>query len=196
MSDELVVTTILSLLAGVWAIFLIPALGLWALQIVANWKLYEKANENGWAAVIPFYTDYTMYKICWGNGWFFLLTFVPIANIVIHIITMIKLSNAFGKDGGWACGLIFLNLIFLCIMAFSSEYQYVGVPGEGNSAAGTDSSGDYQNPYSQTGYQQSSQGSQYYYQQPSASRSAKYCPYCGVALEGTPKFCHKCGKPL
>ncbi len=186
---------VFSLVASIWAICLIPSLAFLALRIVANWKLFEKANENGWAAVIPFYTDYTLYKICWGNGWFFLLIFVPVANLVIHIITMIKLSQAFGKDGGWACGLIFLNLIFLCIMAFSSDYQYVGVPGEA-STGGENTASGFQNPYSQGSYQQSAQNSQYYYQQASSSDAPKFCPYCGTSLEGNPKFCHKCGKQL
>ena len=53
---------------------------------------------------------------------------IPIANAVIAIITLVKLAKAFGKGGGWACGLIFLEPIFICIMAFDGNIQYVGVP--------------------------------------------------------------------
>ncbi len=97
------------------------------LAIVAMWMIFVKANEPGWAAIIPFYNLYVLFKITWGSGWKFLLMLIPIANIVFAILTMIKLAKAFGKGGGFAVGLIFLSLIFYCILAFGSA-QYVGVP--------------------------------------------------------------------
>lgn len=77
---------------------------------------------------MPFYNAYVLFKITWGSGWKFLLMLIPIANAVIAIITLVKLAKAFGKGGGWACGLIFLEPIFICIMAFDGNIQYVGVP--------------------------------------------------------------------
>ena len=95
--------------------------------IIAMWKIFEKAGEPGWAAVIPFYNAYILFKITWGNGWKFLLLLIPIANIVISIITMVKLAKAFGKSGGFAVGLIFLGPIFMLILGFG-DAQYLGVP--------------------------------------------------------------------
>ena len=97
------------------------------LGIIAMWKVFEKAGEPGWAALIPFYNAYVLFKITWGNGWKFLLMLIPIANIVILIITMVKLAKAFGKDGGFAVGLILLSIIFMCILAFGKA-EYQGVP--------------------------------------------------------------------
>jgi len=97
------------------------------LGIVAMWKIFEKAGEPGWAAIIPFYNLYVLFKITWGSGWKFLLLLIPIANIVFLIITMVKLAKAFGKSGGFAVGLIFLSIIFYCILAFDQS-QYLGVP--------------------------------------------------------------------
>ena len=97
------------------------------LAIVAMWKIFEKAGEPGWAAIIPFYNIYVLFKITWGNGWKFLFLLIPIANIVFAIITMVKLAKAFGKSGGFAVGLIFLSIIFYCILAFDQS-QYLGVP--------------------------------------------------------------------
>ncbi|MBN2878528.1 MAG: hypothetical protein JXN65_02765 [Clostridia bacterium] len=97
------------------------------LGIVAMWKLFTKAGEPGWAAIIPLYNAYVLFKITWGNGWKFLLMLIPIVNIVIAIMTMVKLAQAFGKDGGFAVGLIFLSIIFYCILAFGDS-EYVGVP--------------------------------------------------------------------
>jgi hypothetical protein len=103
------------------------SLAIAVLGIVAMWKIFEKAGEPGWAAIIPFYNVYVLFKITWGNGWKFLLLLIPIANIVFLIITMVKLAKAFGKTGGFAVGLIFLSVIFYCILAFDKS-QYLGVP--------------------------------------------------------------------
>ena len=105
----------------------ILSLAIAVLGIVAMWKVFEKAGEPGWAAIIPFYNLYVLFKITWGNGWKFLFLLIPVANIVFAIITMVKLAKAFGKSGGFAVGMIFLSVIFWCILAFG-DAQYIGVP--------------------------------------------------------------------
>ena len=166
-----------------------------ALVIVALWFLFVKAKEPGWAAIVPFYNTFVLFKITWGNGWLFLLMLIPIANIVIYIITMVKLANAFGKGGGWACGLIFLPIIFLPITAFSKEIVYVGVPdktaayGPGYGQPGYQQP-DYQSPYSPD-YQNPQHNN---LQQPLAESSPKYCASCGAQLVSNEKYCPKCGK--
>jgi hypothetical protein len=42
------------------------------LAIIGMWKVFEKAGEPGWAAIIPFYNAYVLFKITWGEGWMFL----------------------------------------------------------------------------------------------------------------------------
>ncbi len=105
----------------------ILSLALAVLAIVAMWKIFEKAGKPGWAAIIPFYNVYVLFEITWGNGWKFLFLLIPVAGFVFAIITMVKLAKAFGKSGGFAVGLIFLSIIFYCILAFDQS-QYLGVP--------------------------------------------------------------------
>lgn len=93
--------------------------------IVCWWKIFTKAGRPGWAAIIPFYNYYVMFDIAWGNGILFLLMLVPIVNVVMMIILMVKLAGAFGKSGGFAVGLIFLSIIFLPILAFGDS-TYIG----------------------------------------------------------------------
>lgn len=115
-------------LIGIWKLIMdywVLSLGLMILLIVAKWKIYEKAGEEGWKSIIPFYSDYILYKIVWGNGWLFLLLCIPFVGIVINIICMVKLSKAFGQSGAFAVGLIFLPNIFLLILGFGS-YTYIG----------------------------------------------------------------------
>ncbi len=54
----------------------------------------------------------------------FYILFV-IAIFVTMIILYCKLANAFGQGGGFAVGLIFLPVIFIPIIAFSSNIQYM-----------------------------------------------------------------------
>lgn len=96
------------------------------LLIICYWKLYEKANEPGWAAIVPFYNTYVLFKMAFGNGWMFLLLLVPIVNIVFAIMLPFKLAKAFGKSSGFGVGLWLLPIIFYPLLAFSSN-KYVGV---------------------------------------------------------------------
>lgn len=95
------------------------------LVIVACWMIYKKAGEPGWASIVPFYNNYVLFKITWGDGWKFLLLLIPIVNAVVSIITQIKLARAFGKGGGFAIGLIFLPFIFIPVLALDDS-EYIG----------------------------------------------------------------------
>lgn len=110
--------------AGLGVGWMLVILAMAVLMIVAMWRIFAKAGEAGWKAVIPFYNTYILYKITWGNGLYFLLLLIPCANFVIQIITSVKLAKVFGKGIGFTLGLIFLGPIFQLILAFdSSEYQ-------------------------------------------------------------------------
>jgi len=95
-------------------------------MIIALWKVYEKAGRPGWGAIIPFYNYYLLFDIAWGKGILFLLMLVPCVNVVVYIICMIKLAQAFGKSVGFGIGLAFLSPIFLLILGFG-DAQYIGV---------------------------------------------------------------------
>ena len=94
--------------------------------IVCEWKMFEKAGEPGWAALIPFYDTYVMFKIAFGNGWLFLLLLVPIVNIYFAIAISFKLAKAYGQGTGFGFGLLLLGAIFEAIIAFDNSIEYVG----------------------------------------------------------------------
>ena len=68
-----------------------------------------------------------------------------IVALVMSILCCVGLSHAFGKGAGFACGLIFLNVIFICIIAFNKKIVYVGNGYSNN---------NYYNPYGSNGYGQ------------------------------------------
>ncbi|MCQ4794473.1 DUF5684 domain-containing protein [Anaerofustis stercorihominis] len=93
------------------------------LLIIAWWRIFEKAGEAGWKALIPLYNTYILYKISMGSGWYFILLMIPFVNIAVYILMCMGLARSFGKGIGFTLGLIFLSNIFMLILGYgSSEY--------------------------------------------------------------------------
>ncbi len=94
------------------------------LQIIATWRIYEKAGQPGWASIIPFYNFYVLLKIVGKPDWWLIWIFIPPAYPVVLIWTTNLLSKSFGKGVGFTLGLIFLSIIFYPILGFgNAEYQ-------------------------------------------------------------------------
>ena len=98
------------------------------LGIVVFWKIFTKAGEAGWKSIVPFLNLYTLVKIADGKGIKFLLFLIPIVNVIFGFMLYIRLAKAFGKSTGFGIGLIFLNFIFVLILAFG-DAQYIGPRG-------------------------------------------------------------------
>lgn len=110
---------------GLIVFWLLLVVGLAALMIVSRWKLFIKAGKPGWASIVPFYNSYVLCEIVFGQGLLFLLSFVPFVASVFGIICNYQLGKAFGKDVGFALGLIFFPIIFMPILAFGDS-RYIG----------------------------------------------------------------------
>jgi hypothetical protein len=94
------------------------------IAIVAYWKIFTKAGEEGWKSIIPIYNIVVLLKIVGRPWWWLLLMLVPFVNFVVAIVVMNDLSKSFGHGVGFTLGLIFLSFIFYLILAFgSSQYQ-------------------------------------------------------------------------
>ena len=93
------------------------------ITLIATWMMFKKAGEAGWAAIIPFYNAYILFKIATGKGIKFLWLLVPIAG---EIILAKELAKAFGKGTGFAVGLFLLLPIFVWILGFGkAEYKKI-----------------------------------------------------------------------
>lgn len=111
--------------SGVMIVYSLFCLALAIVMLVAMWKIFVKAGKPGWACIVPFYSQYCLFDIAMGNGWLFLLSFVPCVNFVMTIICYLKLAKAFGKGTGFGLGLIFLGPIFTMILGFGKA-EYIG----------------------------------------------------------------------
>lgn len=99
------------------------------LYIISAWKVFTKAGQPGWAAIIPIYNIYIMTKIGGKPGYWTLLCLIPILNFVFAIWLLNMISKSFGKDEGFTAGLLFLGFIFWPILAFGSA-KYLGPYGD------------------------------------------------------------------
>ena len=91
------------------------------IAIVAGlWKVFEKAGQPGWAAIIPIYNLYVLTQIAGKPWWWLLLCFIPLVNVVIFFLLSMAVAANFGKDVAFAVGLFFLGFIFYPILGFGS----------------------------------------------------------------------------
>ena len=188
----------LSLLFIFLFLLIIAALALVIIHIIALWKIFEKAGEPGWAALVPIYNGFVLLKIVGMNPWWILIVFganmltqilsqigrlsefgflillpVSLLNMAISlyviITTSINLSRSFGKDNSFAIGLILVSPIFYAMLGFGQE-QYVGP-----------------NPVKDL-----------FFKDPDySSNDVRYCLGCGKRIfDETMKFCPHCGKSL
>lgn len=134
------------LLAGLGTISIL-VIGWYILQVVAYWKIFEKANEPGWKAIVLFYNTYTQYKFTWNTQAFWIVliggivggilqeategipsllgTLIMLIVAIFNIISLNKLAKAFGHGVGFTIGLFFLNPIFMLILGFGRD-EYIG----------------------------------------------------------------------
>jgi Family of unknown function (DUF5684) len=130
--------TLASTNGGVVAILVIVYIAVIVFEIASLWKVFVKAGQPGWAAIIPIYNLYILLRVI-GRPWWWLLllivgVIVPFVGwillVVAGIVIAIDLSKSFAKSSGFAVGLFFLNFIFIPILGFG-DAQYVGPAGSG-----------------------------------------------------------------
>lgn len=109
-------------------IFGLIYLGLLIFIVAVYWKILTKAGEDGWKCLVPFYNGWVYAEIVGRPGWWGLLLFVPLVNIVFSILLAIDLAKSFGKDPAFAVGIVLLGPVFMGILAFGSA-QYLGPAG-------------------------------------------------------------------
>ncbi|HVM87832.1 MAG TPA: DUF5684 domain-containing protein [Puia sp.] len=111
--------------AGFLLIFTIIVLIIAIIVIAGMWKVFEKAGQQGWKAIIPIYNIYILTKIAGKPGWWTLLCCIPYLNIVFIVWLYNMISKSFGKSEGFTVGLVFLGIIFWPILGFGNAH-YLG----------------------------------------------------------------------
>ena len=105
-------------------LFVLIYIGIIVLMITSVWKVFTKANQPGWAAIVPIYNIIIMLEVAKKPTWWVAMYFIPIANFIFMIMTLNGISKNFGKDEGFTVGMVFLGIVFWPILAFGNA-QYV-----------------------------------------------------------------------
>ena len=94
------------------------------IEIAAVWRIFVKAGDRGWKAIIPIWNTLIVLKIVGRPWWWIFLYIIPIVWWIVYIIVYYDLAKSFGKGVGFAVGVILLPFIFVPILGFGSS-QYV-----------------------------------------------------------------------
>ena len=115
------------------------------LQIAGLWKMFEKAGEEGWKAIIPFYNYVVLSQLVGVTPWWLLvvgigyaLCCIPFVNFIAWLPTMaacyyyfiivaIGTARSFGKEDAWAVGFFLVPFVFYPLIGFKKEEKYLGV---------------------------------------------------------------------
>lgn len=177
----------LSFFFAIFLMMLIIALAITTIMIIAMWRILSKAGEPGWGALIPIYGQYLLCKIIGVNPWWLLiiicspmLNIVPLlgtlasAAVVIYFLVLfsVSLARSFGKEDGFAVGLVLVPPIFYLMLAFGSA-KYVG-PKPMDDIIFNKINGNTNNN--------------------NTSGDSKFCTNCGAKLTQDTNFCPYCGK--
>ena len=110
--------------------------------VVGLWMMFQKMNEPGWKAIIPFYNQYILCEKTMRNPWYWVRLFIviiPVIGWIAYFYFKYQIGKAvaksFGQAESWAWGYTFLEPVFYCITGFG-QYNYYGPMGEGDSRTG------------------------------------------------------------
>lgn len=118
----------------VWFMVAIVFIISYLINAIPLYFMAKKAKiKNRWVAFIPVVQAVTMLHMIDKSGWNIFLLFIPILNIILGVMWMMKLFQAFGMSRD----LVVLNailyffmpivpFIFYFIVAFSGSYTYTG----------------------------------------------------------------------
>ncbi|TWP53203.1 signal peptidase I [Lentzea tibetensis] len=104
---------------------IIISLAFAVLVIAGLWKIFSKAGQPGWGAIIPIYNVYLMLKVAGRPGWWLILFIIPIVNIFVSLIVAIDMAKSFGKGAGFGVlGLWLFTFVGYPMLGFGdSRYQ-------------------------------------------------------------------------
>ena len=119
----------------VYGIAILVSLAMAVLQIVATWKLYEKAGEPGWSSIVPVYYYMQQIKIATGS---YKLAWVYIGTLVVYLIGCIAFAftqvfeNPDVMETAQIIWMVFylIMLVPLCGIAYYVSYKFAKAYGK------------------------------------------------------------------
>lgn len=98
---------------------------------IGLWRIFEKAGEAGWKAIVPFLNFWVIIQLVGKPNWWFIWVFVPIVNLVVPFLLLVEICKSFGKDGiGDQTAAMLAPFIYLPYLGFHPTARYEGPAAE------------------------------------------------------------------
>lgn len=113
-------------LGGAISLTLILSLVILVIDIIAWWKIFEKAGLKGWKSLIPIYSQYCLYRISGMSGWW---CFFPVIPSMLFSIAGVNLTaeNVTFTDTQMGNPLVWIAIILSIVAAIVSIVQVVKI---------------------------------------------------------------------
>ena len=119
-----------------YCLSMLLSLGAAALILVSSWHIFKKLGMPGWKGIIPYYSDYMLFRTVWETKPFWVLVigsgvyvvFTLIISLFLPILMLVN-GNSFDPDQQVIAFLIvffavtFLNVVFYPILAFGKAQR-------------------------------------------------------------------------
>lgn len=127
--------------------FILALIMLYLVIAFIKWKLFEKAGEKGWKALIPIYNQYTEFKLAWNTKWFWIRflsivtisigSLIPLLGPMIIVLSMLvtlfitvffymQEAKAFSKEQSYSLGLMLFGPVFYAMLVLDDDAKYIG----------------------------------------------------------------------
>src|SRR6185436_19369064 len=107
--------------------YLLGSLILYIIIVIPLYRIFQKANVEGWKALVPVYNTYVLIKILERPFWWFIMMIIPAINILMSLIIIVELVKCFGKFKFWEQALaIIIAPLYLYYLAFSPSEKFYG----------------------------------------------------------------------
>lgn len=106
-----------------WFIFILL---LQVVHFAGTWKLYKKAGRQAWEALVPIYNAYVLMKIINRPGWWIILLFIPIVNLLMFPVIWVETIRSYGRNSTLDTWLVVLTLGFYTYyINYAVEVNYI-----------------------------------------------------------------------
>ena len=105
-----------------WFIFFLV---IQVIHFAGTWKLYQRANREGWEAAVPIYNAVILMKIINRPKWWVILLFIPVINQLMFPILWIETARSFGFNKRKDTAFVLLTLgFYLFFINYATDSTY------------------------------------------------------------------------
>lgn len=106
-----------------WLLFILI---IQVVHFLGTWKLYVKAGRKAWEAIVPVYNAIVLMKIINRPGWWVILLFIPIINLLMFPIVWVETIRSFGKNTNKDTILVILSLgLYIFYVSYMEDATYI-----------------------------------------------------------------------